>query len=332
MTKPLSLEPVPGSRRAVPRRVSVIIPARNEVPAIWDTVRAVRAQAAPGLELEIIVVDDGSEDGTPALAQAAGARVIRLEGGSGGNPAAARNRGAEAATGDPIVFLDADCVPASGWLAAILAAHDRGEGVVGGSLDLPPGLSASARCDYYCGWYLAHSRRPAGPVPHLPPPNLSVRRELFFQTSGFTESQPFSYTNEERAWQGELQRAGHRLYFEPRARAFHHNRPGFGQLLRRNYRWAYTAIAAKSETGATRLAWLYRRPRLLIAASPLLALAHTAFILGCWLRAGALEPLWMSPAILASRFAYAAGMAAGGLRWLAGRSGRGTPTFAPRWQ
>jgi glycosyltransferase involved in cell wall biosynthesis len=315
------------------RRVSVVIPAHNEVPGIWDTVRAIRAQARPGIELEILVVDDASSDGTAEVAQAAGARVIRLE--SGGNPAAARNRGAAEATGDPIVFLDADCVPAPGWLAAILAAHERGEGVVGGSLDLPPGLPASARCDYYCGWYLAHSRRPAGEVPHLPPPNLSVRRELFLQTSGFTERQPFSYTNEERIWQGELRRTGHRLWFEPAARVFHHNRPGLRNLMRRNYRWAYTAIPAKAETGAARLAGIYRHPRLLIAASLPLALAHTAMILGCWLRAGVLEPLWMAPAILASRVSYAAGMAVGGLRWLAARRAAGdggTGTFAPRWQ
>lgn len=329
------LSPMESSKvPAAVRRVSVVIPAHNEVPGIWDTIRAVRAQARPGIELEILVVDDGSDDGTADVARAAGARVIRMV--LSGNPAAARNRGAAEATGDPIVFLDADCVPTPGWLAAILAAHDRGEGVVGGSLDLPPGLPASARCDYYCGWYLVHSRRPAGEVPHIPPPNLSVRRELFFQTSGFTERQPFSYTNEERIWQGELRRAGHRLWFEPAARVFHHNRPGFRNLLRRNYRWAYTAIPAKAETGAARLAGLYRRPRLLIAASFPLALAHTAMILGCWARVGVLEPLWMSPAILASRLSYAAGMAVGGVRWLAARrragKGTGTGTFAPRWQ
>jgi hypothetical protein len=43
-------------------------------------------------------------------------------------------------------------------LVAILAAHERGATVKGGALDLPPGLSATARCDYYCGWYLVSSR------------------------------------------------------------------------------------------------------------------------------------------------------------------------------
>jgi glycosyltransferase involved in cell wall biosynthesis len=282
----------------------------------------------------VIVVDDGSSDGTAEAAEAAGATVLRPADGAdvGGNPAAARNRGATAAQGDPLVFLDADCTPAPGWLRAILAAHDRGATMVGGALDLPPGLPASARCDYYCGWYLIHSRRRAGYVPHHPPPNLSVRRDAFRSTSGFTEHQPFAYTNEERHWQAELQRAGHRIWFEPRALAFHENRPGFRNLLRRNYRWAYTALEAKSQTGSARMAWLYRFPRAMIVASIPLAFAHTGYILVCWTRAGVFEPLLMAPAILASRFAYVAGMAVGGTRWLRQGGSQGAMREAPRWQ
>ncbi len=311
------------------RRISVIIPAHNEASFIPRVVQAVLAQRSPATELEVIVVDDASTDDTAEAARAAGARVITLAG-RGGNPAAARNRGAEASTGDPLVFLDADCIPRPGWLAAILAAHDRGATIVGGAIDLPPGLPASARCDYYCGWYLVHSRRPAGEVPHHPPPNLSVRRAPFLSTSGFTERQPFSYTNEEREWQAELQRAGHRIYFEPQAVVLHYNRPGFANLLRRNYRWAYTAIESKSHTGAARFAWIYRYPRLLIAASFPLAFLHTGFILGCWGRAGKWEPVLMAPMVLASRLAYAAGMAAGGLQWLRRRGA--AALYHPRWR
>src|SRR6266542_2237742 len=289
------------------RRVSVVIPAHNEAAFIPRVIRAVLAQRPAEAELDVIVVDDGSTDGTGQAARAAGARVLELAG-SGGNPAAARNRGVAIATGDPLVFLDADCIPGEGWLAAILAAHERGATVVGGALDLPLGLPATARCDYYCGWYLVHSRRPAGPVPHHPPPNLSVRRAAFLSTPGFTERQPLSYTNEEREWQAELHRHGHRMYFEPKAVAYHYNRPGFTNLLRRNYRWAYTAIESKSQTGAARFSWMYRHPRLLIAASLPLAFVHTAFILGCWVRADRFEPLLMAPAVLAARLACAAGM------------------------
>jgi glycosyltransferase involved in cell wall biosynthesis len=314
------------------RRISVIIPAHNAAAFIGRIVAAVREQRPPAAELEVVVVDDGSTDDTAGIARRAGARVLPANG-PAGNPAAARNQGAAAATGDPLIFLDADCIPGPGWLAAILAAHDGGATIVGGSLDLPRGLSPSARCDYYCGWYLVHSRRPAGPVPHHPPPNLSVRREAFRTTAGFTEHQPFSYTNEERAWQAQLLQAGHTMYFEPRAVAYHYNRPGLLNLLARSYRWAYTAVESKFETGATRFPRLHRHPRLVIAASLPLAFAHTAFILGCWVRAGRFEPVLMAPAILAARLAYATGMAVGGVQWLRRRRTRETaPRYAPRWQ
>ncbi len=297
--------------------VSVVIPARNEESSIGKVVRSVIPQRPKGAELEVIVVDDGSTDGTAEAARSAGARVLQPGNvGGRGNPAAARNHGAASATGDPLVFLDADCVPADGWLQALLAAHAAGAVIVGGSIELPKGLPPMARCDYYCGWYLVHPLRPAGPVPHHPPPNLSVRRAAFLKTAGFTEEPPLEYTNEERAWQGELRRAGYEIYFEPRAIVYHHNRPGFGNLVRRNYRWAYTAIQSKSRSGSSRLSWLYRYPRLLIAASVPLAFAHTAYILGCWVRVGVFEPVLMLPAVLASRFAYVAGMAVGGVRWL----------------
>jgi glycosyltransferase involved in cell wall biosynthesis len=311
--------------------VSIVIPARNEASNIENVVRAIIGQAFDDMELEVIVVDDGSTDGTAEIARSAGGRVLDLgKQGSGKGCAAARNRGAAIAKGDPLIFLDADCVASDGWLQAILAAHANGATVVGGALELPPGLPATARCDYYCGWYLVHSRRPAGYVPHQPAPSLSVRREAFLSTSGFPEL-PFYYVGEERILQAELRRKGHRIYFEPKAVAYHYNRPGFRNLLRRNYRWGYTAIESKHQTGSARMAWLYRYPRFVIAASLPLAFAHTAYILACWIRAGVFEPVLMLPAVLASRFAYAAGMAVGGIQWLRHRDATLEQRPRPRW-
>ena len=299
-------------------RVSVIIPAFNEAAHLAAVVGAVRRQATAGVEVEVVVADDGSVDGTVEVARAAGARVLRTDRASG-NPGAARNRGARAATGDPLIFLDADCVPAPGWLQAILAAHARGHAVVGGSLDAPPDLPASARCDHYCGSYHVHPGRRAGFVPNHSPANLSVRRALFFATPGFTERLPVADGHEELAWQAELLRQGHRIYFEPRAVVRHRNRPGLGNLLRRNYRWGYTAVASKAGSEAARFRWLYRRPALLVAASAPFAFAHTAYTLGCWARAGVFEPIAMLPAVLAARAAYALGLAVGATRWMTGR-------------
>ncbi len=311
--------------------ISVVIPARNEARVIGELARSVLAQRPAGAELEVVVVDDASSDATVAVARAAGARVLELGAGSHtGNPALARNRGAAIAGGDPIVFLDADCMPRPGWLDRLLGAHEAGADVVGGSLDLPPGLPAMARCDYYCGWYHVHSRRPPGEVPNHPPGNLSVRRATFARSGGFTERQPVAYAHEELAWQAEVRRAGGSIRFEPAAAVYHHNRPGFGNLLRRNYRWGYSAIESKAQSGAVRQAWVYRYPGLLVAGSVPLALGSTAYILWCWLQARVLEPLLMLPAVLAARFAYSAGLVAGGIRWM--RHGEAVEAARPRWE
>jgi glycosyltransferase involved in cell wall biosynthesis len=321
---------MPASAEAE-RTVSVVIPARNEGRSITPLVHTILQQAPAGWAVDVIVVDDGSADDTAERARTAGARVLELGNRpGGGNPAAARNRGALAAVGDPLVFLDADCLPAAGWLARLLAGHESGAAVVGGALDLPDGLSPMARCDYYCGWYHVHSRRPAGDVPNHPPGNVSVRREEFARTPGFTEQQPVAYAHEELAWQAEIRRRGGRLLFDPRAIVYHYNRPGFRNLLRRNYRWGFSAIESKAATGAARLAWVYRYPALLVAASLPLALLSTGYIVGCWLRAGALEPLLMLPYVLAARLAYSAGLVAGGLRWM--RLGPAASEARARWE
>jgi glycosyltransferase involved in cell wall biosynthesis len=313
--------------------VSIVVPARNEAELIARVVQAISRQASRALEIEIIVVDDGSTDDTVAVARAAGARVIEARGaGERGNCAAARNRGAADTRGDPIVFVDADCVVANDWLEHLLRAHERGATIVGGSLALPPGLPATARCDYYCGWYLIHPNARAGWVPHHPPPNLSVRRAAFLSTAGYMTEAPYDFANEERFWQGELVAAGHRIYFEPKAIADHYNHAGFRNLLRRNYRWGYTAVEVKSQTGVARAAWLYRYPWLVIVFSPLLGAAHTLFILICWARAGIFEPVLMLPAVLVSRLAYVSGMVVGALRWLrVKKNPGGTARHRPRW-
>lgn len=309
--------------------ISVIIPARDVADTIGGLVREILTQAPQGREVEVVVVDDGSRDDTADVAVAAGARVVRL-GEAGGNPAVARNRGVLAARGDPLVFIDADCHPEPGWLERLLAGHETGAGVVGGSLELPPGLSPMARCDYYCGCYHVHAGRERGDVPNHPPGNISVRRGVFARTCGWTEQQPAAYAHEELAWQAEVLRSGGRILFEPNAVVHHFNRPGFLNLLRRNYRWGFSAIETKAQTRAARQAWIYRHPILLVAAALPIAVASTGYVVACWVRAGVLEPLLMLPVILTARLAYSAGLAAGGIRWI--RFGAAAPEARPRWE
>jgi hypothetical protein len=211
-------------------------------------------------------------------------------------------------------------VAATGWLKTILAAHAAGHRCVAGSLARPPGLPATARWDYYFSSYHLHPGRAAGRVCNHTPANLSVERALLLRTDGFSERLPVANGHEELAWQAQLIDMGAAIYFEPEAMVEHWNRPGLGNLFRRTYRWGYSSLQSKVESSAARAAWQYRYPRLsLLAAFPLAPL-HAAYIAGCWLRAGVLEPALVFPILLAARFVYAAGTVVGGLRWLRERS------------
>lgn len=83
--------------------VSIVIPAFDEVSTIGLCVQEAKKCVEAG---EVIVVDDGSSDGTAAAAEAAGARVVRLL--RNGGKAAAMNAGVQEARHDIILFLDAD--------------------------------------------------------------------------------------------------------------------------------------------------------------------------------------------------------------------------------
>ena len=108
---PAEQDPVALREAKGTRTVSVCIPARDEAPTVAGVVAAVRrphlaSMGGTGLVDEVLVVDDGSTDATAVVARAAGARVVRLGAprGKGGAMRAALDE----ATGDLLVFLDAD--------------------------------------------------------------------------------------------------------------------------------------------------------------------------------------------------------------------------------
>ncbi len=102
--------------------LSAVIPTRNAAATLPATLRAL----AGGVD-EIVVADAGSRDGTAALAEAAGIRVVTAAGGRGAQVAAA----AAAARGEWLLLLHADTVPAPGWRAAAAAHMAAGPGRAG---------------------------------------------------------------------------------------------------------------------------------------------------------------------------------------------------------
>jgi GT2 family glycosyltransferase len=116
-------------------RVSVIVPAHESAVPLAECLAALAAaRPAPA---EVIVVDDASADATAAVARAAGARLLSLSRRSG--PAAARNHGARTATGDVLLFVDADVVVAPDAIGRVHEAlRDPGMAAVFGSYDAAP--------------------------------------------------------------------------------------------------------------------------------------------------------------------------------------------------
>ncbi|MBI5134476.1 MAG: glycosyltransferase family 2 protein [Candidatus Taylorbacteria bacterium] len=112
--------------------VSAIIPAYNEESTIGEAVKAVVGH--PRIE-EVIVVDDGSKDGTSRIAAQAGAKVIRLSENSG--KANAMEIGVKAAKSDIILFLDADVLGMTYEKLSVII-----DPVVSGRLDMHVGIFA----------------------------------------------------------------------------------------------------------------------------------------------------------------------------------------------
>jgi len=110
-------------------RASVIIPARNAQATLGRTLACLAGQQTE-VRFETIVVDDGSQDATAAVAEAAPGRVRVLRQRAEG-PAAARNLGVAESRGEALAFCDADCYPEAGWLEAGVRALESFELVQG---------------------------------------------------------------------------------------------------------------------------------------------------------------------------------------------------------
>ena len=115
-------------------KVSVIIPAFNEERLLGGTLAQVKSAMAAltqrGWETELIVCDNNSTDGTAEIARAAGAAVVFEP---FNQIARARNSGAAAATGDWLIFVDADSRPGAGLFADVAEQIQAGRCLAGGA-------------------------------------------------------------------------------------------------------------------------------------------------------------------------------------------------------
>jgi GT2 family glycosyltransferase len=117
--------------------LSVIIPTRNRLEKLANTIACLKRQSLAATDYEIIVVDDGSSPpvSLPDGAKEPRSRLLRLE---GVERSAARNAGAAAAKGELLVFVDDDMMVATDFLATHLQAHrEWPDALVVGAIRLP---------------------------------------------------------------------------------------------------------------------------------------------------------------------------------------------------
>ncbi|MEI4485371.1 glycosyltransferase [Frigidibacter sp. MR17.14] len=210
--------------------VSVILPLYNDRETLPAVLAALAAQRT-ARRVEVIVVDDGSTDGGPALVAA----PVRLVTQANAGPAAARNRGAEAAGGALLLFLDSDCVPPPDWIermaAAVTGRFDAVMGTIRAANDgVVPRLVQLEVEDRYRGMAAA-----TGGVDFIAAPACGVRAEVFRALGGFDAR---LRTAEDVEFAYRLTAAGHRIAFTDRVPVAHAHQRTWGQFLRAKHQRA----------------------------------------------------------------------------------------------
>jgi glycosyltransferase involved in cell wall biosynthesis len=228
---------------------SVVIPSHDRREVLAEVLDALEGQrAAP--RFEIVVVDDGSTDGTrewlSARRSALPFRAL-LEPQRG--PAGARNRGVVAAVGRRIAFLGDDTVPDAGWLAAHAAAHARHGGgdevAVVGYTGWHPRVRRTPLLDYLNDFGLQFGYRII-PDPDDVPFNFFYTSNLSLSRRRLLE-EPFDEAFPYPAWEDieasyRLFRRGLRLVYEPGARTAHDHPTDFARFAARQERAGYCGV------------------------------------------------------------------------------------------
>jgi GT2 family glycosyltransferase len=225
---------LPGPRRPA---LSVVIPVHNGGRDFERCLRRLRDSRRPGVEsgFELVVVDDGSTDGSGALAASFGARVLTNPVPCG--PASARNTGAQASSADLVFFLDADVAVHPDTLARALARFEADPGLAalfGSYDDRPeaPGLVSRFRNLLH---HFVHQQgrfeSEARPAHTFWTGCGAIRRRLFLDVGGFDPRLYARPAIEDIELGYRLTRAGHRILLARDVQATHLKRWTLGSMV-----------------------------------------------------------------------------------------------------
>jgi glycosyltransferase involved in cell wall biosynthesis len=234
-------------------QVAVVIPTHGRPAALQRLLDAISRQELARDRFEVIVVDDGSPEPVRPAPGGLALTVVRHERSQG--PAAARNAGWRVARAPTIAFVDDDCVPAPGWLSALLAASGP-DVVVQGAV--APALSPGVREPRP----LEHTISVGGPTPLFVSANIAYPRRLLERLGGFDESYRRA-SGEDADLGARAVASGAPTVFAPDA-LVHHDvvTRTLGQHLRHTLKWTdgVRALAAHPQLRGLLVARVFWKP------------------------------------------------------------------------
>jgi poly-beta-1,6 N-acetyl-D-glucosamine synthase len=223
--------------------VSIVVPAFNEAVGIERCVRSLAASDYP--DFEVVVVDDGSSDGTGELVEEIALERVRLVRQANAGKAEALNRGLAAAAHEVIVTVDGDTVFEVDTLRALVQPlRDPRVGAVSGNTKVGNRgglLGRWQHIEYVMGFNL--DRRLYDVLqcmPTVPGAIGAFRRSALVEVGGVSSATLAEDTDLTIA----LGRAGWRVVYAERARAWTEAPASLGGLWRQRYRWSFGTMQA----------------------------------------------------------------------------------------
>jgi GT2 family glycosyltransferase len=206
--------------------ISVVIPNLHS-PLIDQVIDALERQTARQRIREIFVVGQDRYGRVPP-----GVRFVETP--KQLSAGAARNLGAKLASGDYLLFLDADCLAAPDLVERLAMHFARGRAVVGGSMKIEPG-NYWVLCDNLLSFAPFLSQAVVGPRAYLPSFNFCISRALFERLGGFDE-RFVGASGEDVDLSLRLIADGQKLYFDPTACVAHRPARATAQAIARHLR------------------------------------------------------------------------------------------------